>query len=62
MLHLSNIIWLEDAKKRIEKIPTLPRVLREAIISVSELQHALMDEICGCKFMETMMNVYCNQC
>jgi hypothetical protein len=27
MLHLSNIIWWEDAKNCIERIPTLPECL-----------------------------------
>ena len=41
--------------------PHASRVLREAIISVSELQHFLMNRVYGCKFMETMMNIYCNE-
>jgi len=61
MLHLLNIIWWEDAKKCIEQIPTLPEYLGKSIISVSELQHVLMNRVCGCKFMEAMMNIYCNQ-
>jgi len=41
--------------------PHASRVLREAIISVSEMQHVLMNAVYGCEFVETMLNVYCNQ-